>query len=125
MDGVLETLPELPAPGFTYLHFMPPHMPYVPRRDFTGLFTDGWSPLIKKTHRLAPGVSQERLVELRMTYDQFVADLDSEFGRLVDYLETSGFMDSGYVIFTSDHGELFERGASGHTTPLAFGPLIR
>ena len=125
MDGVLEMLTELPAPGFTYLHFMPPHMPYVPRREFTGLFTDGWSPPVKKKHRLAPGVSHERLVDLRMSYDQFVVDLDSEFGRLVDYLESSGFMDRGYVIFTSDHGELFERGASGHSTPLVFEPLIR
>jgi arylsulfatase A-like enzyme len=124
MDGVIELLAELPAPYFTYLHFMPPHMPYVPRRAFIGRFDDGWAPPLKKKHRLAPGVSQERLNQLRTTYDEFIADLDSEFGRLIDSLEASGRLDDSYVIFTSDHGELFERGVSGHSTPLMFEPLI-
>ena len=28
------------------------------------------------------------------------------------------------VVITSDHGEMFERGVSGHTTPLIFNPLV-
>ncbi len=125
MEGVIELLDELPAPHFAYLHFMPPHMPYVPRREFIGRFVDGWTPPVKKKHRLAPGVSQDRLDQLRITYDEFVADLDFEFGRLVDYLEASGRLEDSIVIFTSDHGELFERGVSGHSTPLMFEPLTR
>ena len=113
MDGVIELLSELPAPYFTYLHFMPPHMPYIPRRAFIGRFDDGWVPPLKKNHRLAPGVSQERLNQLRITYDEFIADLDSEFGRLVDSLEASGRLEDSYVIFTSDHGELLSVGCQG------------
>ena len=115
----------LPAPSFTYLHFMPPHMPYVPARDFIGAFDDGWSPPEKKKHRLAPGVSPARLNDLRTSYDEFVANLDYEFGRLVDHLETTGRFEDSYIIFTSDHGEYFERGVSGHSTPLLFEPGIR
>ena len=34
-------------------------------------------------------------------------------------------LDNSYLILTSDHGELFERGHRGHTTPLLFEPLLR
>jgi arylsulfatase A-like enzyme len=125
MDGVIGLLDRLPSPGFTYLHFMPPHMPYVPAREFIGMFADGWTPPMKKKHRLAAGVSEQRLNELRTSYDEFIANLDAEFGRLLDHMERSGLLEDSYVIFTSDHGELFERGASGHSTPLVFEPVIR
>ncbi len=124
MDGVMGMLDALPAPSFTYLHFMPPHAPYMPARPFTGMFADGWAPPVKKKHRLSPGVSEERLTSLRDTYDEYVANLDAEFGRLLDHLEASGLLDTSYLIFSSDHGELFERGASGHSTPLVFEPVI-
>ena len=124
-SGVIELLDGLPSPSFTYLHFMPPHMPYVPARDFIGAFNDGWSPPDKKKHRLAPGVSPARLNDLRTSYDEFVLNLDYEFGRLVDHLETTGRFEDSYIIFTSDHGEYFERGVSGHSTPLLFEPGIR
>ncbi len=125
MDGVMALLDTLPSPSFTYLHFMPPHAPYTPARPFLGMFADGWAPPSKKKHRLSPGVSEQRLNSLRDTYDEYVANLDAELGRLLDHLEASGMLDSSYLIFTSDHGELFERGASGHSTPLVFEPLIR
>ena len=125
MDGVMEWLDKLPAPSLAYLHFMPPHAPYVPTRQYAGAFADGWAPETKKKHRLAAGVLQERLNSLRQTYDEFIANLDAEFGRLLDRLEQRGWLENSYVIFTSDHGELFERGASGHSTPLVFEPGIR
>jgi arylsulfatase A-like enzyme len=125
MDGVMGLLDQLPSPSFTYLHFMPPHMPYVPARPYIGIFNDGWGPPPKKKHRLSSGVPQTRLNELRTSYDEFVANLDAEFGRLLDHLESRGQLENSYIIFTSDHGEFFERGATGHSTPLVFEPVIR
>jgi arylsulfatase A-like enzyme len=125
MEGVMGLLDSLPAPFFTYLHFMPPHAPYMPASPYLGQFDDGWAPPPKKKHRLAPGVSEERLTSLRNTYDEYVLNLDAEFGRLLDHLEQTGLLDTSYLIFSSDHGELFERGASGHSTPLVFEPVIR
>ena len=124
-NGLIGLLSDLPAPTFAYLHLMPPHAPYIPRQEFLGRFSDGWQPQAKKKHRLAPGGSQERLDRLRQTYDEFLANLDAEFGRLVDHLERSGVLDNSYVIFTSDHGEMFERGVSGHSSPLLFEPGVR
>jgi arylsulfatase len=125
MDGVMDLLDQLPSPGFTYLHFMPPHMPYMPARPYIGLFDDSWEPPEIKKHRLSSGVPQTRLNTLRKSYDEFIANLDAEFGRLLDHLEKRGQLENSYVIFTSDHGEFFERGATGHSTPLVFEPVIR
>lgn len=123
-NGVQDLLEESATPYFKYIHLMPPHEPYVPTREFIGLFDDGWSPEEIKPHRLAPNIPQKRLNERRQSYDEFIANLDDEFGKLLDFLDTSGLMESAYIIFTSDHGELFERGVHGHSTPLMFEPVI-
>jgi len=124
-QGVMHLLSSLPAPFFAYIHFMPPHEPYTPTRQFLGVFDDGWTPPELKKHRLAAGVSQQRLNDRRQTYDEFVANLDAELGRLLDHLEQSGLLENSYIIITSDHGELFEKGEHGHSTPLLFEPVIR
>jgi len=124
VNGVQELLEDTDAPFFKYIHLMPPHEPYVPTREFIGLFDDGWSPEEIKPHRLAPNVPQKRLNERRQSYDEFIANLDDEFGKLMNFLDNSGLRESSYIIFTSDHGELFERGVHGHSTPLMFEPVI-
>ena len=125
MDGVIEMLDELPQPFFSYLHFMAPHEPYVPTSQFMGSFDDGWAPPAKKRHPLGFRIPQERLDNRRQTYDEYIANIDDELGRALDHLEASGLLDNSYVIVTSDHGELFERGVHGHSTPLVFEPVIR
>jgi membrane-anchored protein YejM (alkaline phosphatase superfamily) len=43
--------------------------------------------------------------------------LDSQYGRIIRHLETSGLLDSTIVIITSDHGEEFmEKGYWGHNS---------
>lgn len=117
-------LGSLKAPFFSYIHFMPPHAPYRPSNGFIGMFADHWKPAKKEAHPLSQKKSQARLNELRRDYDEFIANLDAEFGRLLDYLDASGLMDTSYVIFTSDHGELFERGETGHVSPLLYEEIV-
>ena len=124
MEGVMSLLEELPSPFFSYIHLMPPHSPYRPSRHFHKMFNDGWEPQPKERHPLGDG-HQTNYPGKRQTYDEFIANLDYEFGRLLDNLEKTGFLDSSYLILTSDHGELFERGHRGHSTPLLFEPLLR
>ncbi len=126
MDGLIGLMDELQstAPFLAYLHLMPPHAPYTPTRRFLGKFNDGWAPPALKKHRLANGVSEARLVSLRQSYDEFIANLDDELGRLFAHLEQSGLLENSYVIITSDHGELFERGEHGHSTSLVLKPVI-
>jgi arylsulfatase A-like enzyme len=97
----------------------------MPTSQFLGMFDDDWIPEPKKRHRLSTRVPEERLNSRRATYDEFIANLDAEFGRLIKHLETTGILENSYVIVTSDHGELFERGVHGHSTPLLFEPVIR
>jgi len=42
----------------------------------------------------------------------------------MDSLEESGILDNSYVIVTSDHGEMFERGEKAHASVLLYEPLV-
>lgn len=124
IDGARSLLTSLQAPFFSYVHFMPPHAPYRPSKEYIGLFEDKWKPAKKDAHPLSAKIPQARLNELRREYDEFIVNLDAEFGRLLDHLDASGLMNTSYVILTSDHGELFERGENGHVSPLLYEEIV-
>jgi len=123
-SGVASLIPTLPEPFFTYLHLYPPHAPYRATNRFDSKFIDGWWPEPKPVHRLSDGFSEAKLTSTRRSYDEYIASLDWEFGKLLDSWETEGVFENSYVIITSDHGEMFERGETRHTTPLLFDPVI-
>lgn len=125
IDWTMHQLERMPQPFFAYLHFLPPHDPYTPRREFVDLFDDGWNPVPKPLHPLSDGQPETTLNKIRGRYDEFIAYADHEFGRLIDYMDRNGILEDTCVILTSDHGELFERGIWGHTTPVLFEPVIR
>lgn len=123
-DWLMRALGDLPAPYLLYLHALPPHEPYYTRRDFVDRFVDGWRPAAKETHFAAEGHSQEFLNEQRRHYDEYVAYVDAEFGRLSDFMLEQGMLENTCVVVTSDHGELFERGIRGHVTPALYEPVV-
>jgi len=125
MDGLFEIINNSPQPFFSYIHLLPPHSPYMPTSQFLDTFDDGWSPQQKKYHKLGTRVPQAKINFFRQRYDEFIANLDFEFGQLLGKLEGQGLLQNSYVILTSDHGEMFERGTHGHSTPLVFEPVIR
>jgi arylsulfatase A-like enzyme len=121
-DEILQT----PQPFLGYFHFMPPHDPYTPHLDFYGYFeNDGFKVAEKPNDIFAPVRPFELMLAKRREYDEFILYLDREFGRLFDHLESSGLLENTWVVFTSDHGELFERGIQGHITPAFYQPLVR
>jgi arylsulfatase A-like enzyme len=112
------------SPFLAYFHLWSPHDPYNARRDFIGIFPDDLSLAVKSRHPFAGNdLSEARLRAYRLEYDEFIADLDAEFGRLMSTLERAGALKNTYVIVTSDHGELFERGEFGHATALMYAPV--
>lgn len=123
-DGVMAAIDSLPQPFLAYFHLFPPHEPYRPHRDFVGIFNDGQTPVAKDPHVLSPGLSQEMLDQWRVEYDEYLAFTDAEFGRVYDFMDKIGIFDNTYVILTSDHGQLFERGVHGHVTELLYEPII-
>ncbi len=116
---ILRLSAESSRPYFAYFHLYSPHEPYKPHRRFTSLFVgDGYRPPFKPHHPLAGNFSDDDLLHKRLIYDQLIANVDAEFGKLMDTLETAGALENTWVIVTSDHGQLFERGDHGHGTNL-------
>ena len=116
IDWIEEQVVTLPQPFMGYFHLLPPHEPYTTRKEFIDIFTDGWQPTEKPKLFGAQNMPQAALNRERRLYDEFIAFTDAEFGRLMDNLEQQGVLDNTYIILTSDHGELFERGIRGHVT---------
>jgi arylsulfatase A-like enzyme len=113
-------------PFMGYVHYLPPHAPYVPNKGFYQLFNDDnhlFEP--KPASIFAPGERQEKFFQTnRRNYDAFIAEVDAEFGRLYRRLKRAGALENTILVLTSDHGELFERGLMGHTTPALYDPVI-
>jgi arylsulfatase A-like enzyme len=114
------------SPYFGYFHFWSPHEPYSARKEFIGKFPEELNLQEKPRHPLAANnLSYPVLRGYRREYDEFLADLDAEFGKLMSNLEASGALKDSYVILTSDHGEMFERGEQGHASALMYAPVTQ
>lgn len=70
-------------------------------------------------------IPQIELNKSRQDYDSFILHVDSEFGRLFQFLEDNKILDNTWVIFTSDHGEMHERGIWGHMTRSLHQPVVK
>ena len=125
LAGLVKMFSEAKSPSFSYIHLFPPHAPYSPLRQFYGKFwNDNYFPPSKPQHKLSDGQDERKVYIGRLSYDEYVATLDYEFGRFLDALDAAGVLDNSYLIVTSDHGEIFERGDKGHDTPLLYDPVI-
>jgi arylsulfatase A-like enzyme len=131
VDWMLSEIKTLKSPFLGYFHYLPPHSPYNTRREFAGAFADdGLGQYIEKP-RLLPfgdGIDKPQNFEYqakqRQAYDEFILYADSELGRLYDAFEKSGVLENTWFVFTSDHGEMCERGTFGHRTPVLYQPVI-
>ena len=79
----------------------------------------------KPTHFFTEGRDKKFLSNKREQYDEYIAYVDAEFGRLYEYLDQIGELDNTILILTSDHGEMFERGIENHLTAVMYEPLLR
>lgn len=127
--GVLHELQELDErqePYFSYFHLFSPHFPYKPGRKYWKLFiNDGFQPLSKPMHPLGFDMSDDEVFSKRTLYDQQVAHVDAEFGNLIEKLDAEGALENSFVVVTSDHGEIFERGFYGHGGVILYEPAIK
>ncbi len=128
IDWLGSLVENTPQPFFNYFHLMPPHAPYKTHIDFYERFQDdNWKPVPKPLDLFGEksNIRYEDIWKKRTSYDEFILYADREFGRFFDNLEKSGLLENTWVILTSDHGEMFERGVFGHFTPLLYQPVIR
>ena len=126
VNWIANTLTVLSQPFFGYFHFLPPHAPYRPPSEFAGRFDrDGYHAVDKPVDEFVLDGAVKLQPKYRAEYDEFILYVDREFGRLYDQLEKSGLLENSWLVFTSDHGEMFERGMKGHDTDTLYQPIVR
>ncbi len=111
-------------PVFLVVHSYRAHAPYRtgPEEDLSGwdALMERSEEMVREERAIQPAGSRARALlraapEMRALYDRGVQDLDQEFGRLADGIRSRGLLESGYLVFTSDHGEAFgENEDMGH-----------
>ncbi|MBM4015732.1 MAG: sulfatase, partial [Planctomycetes bacterium] len=99
VDRVLQDVDELVPGGgppdgvrkpfFVWAHFYDPHLPYAPKRP----------------PQLTPEQAADPVVLQKALYEQELAELDTELGRLFRGLADKKVMDQLVVVIAADHGE--------------------
>ena len=109
-------------PFFAFLNYFDAHEPYVPPAEYRGPLRD---PAQAPAGLPVPARLSWRWTSMRRRhgtssmardcYDDCIAFLDDQLGRLLDELRGQGLLDNTVVIITSDHGEAFgDHGLFGH-----------
>ena len=126
IDWLGQRLVHVPQPFFGYFHMLPPHGPYNTELAFYNHFRDdGLKVMDKPPDVFSEDVSDATLFKRRTEYDEFILYVDREFGRFYDTLDKTGLLENSWIVLTSDHGEMFERGISAHSTDALYQPVIR
>ncbi len=133
--AALRVLGEKPArPFFLYLHYIDPHLPYLPPGEFRpspfeagplfsarALVENLTAPLFGAYQRPATDLADAN----RGLYRGEVSYLDAAVGKLFEELDSRGLLKNAVVVVTSDHGEEWrDHGLTGHGTSL-FEELVR
>lgn len=94
-------------PSFLWVHYIDPHGPYDPPPEWTPSFThEGRIPVDPEKiseWMLEPSVSDA--LDYVDRYDEEIAFLDVQVGRLLDSYTEAVDPDDAYMLFTADHGE--------------------
>jgi len=122
----LSTRRQLERPYFAFLNFFDAHAPYQLPRAGVHRFTDK-PPDVREQNFIQdwaalsnPNPSDLNIAVVRDAYDNCIADLDEQLGRLIDELERRGVLERTWVIIVADHGESFgeHKGVYLHGTSL-------
>lgn len=110
-------------PLFLFTHYFDAHYEYMDQRDWS--WADEYKGWLRnendyenliKNRQMVNAEENRWLVDL---YEEEIAYVDREVGRLVDALEKRGKLDRTLIIVVADHGEEFlDHDSYGHTTTL-------
>jgi arylsulfatase A-like enzyme len=111
----LESRRDDSRPFFLYLHYMDPHTSYIAPEPFYSKYStefesslDGnHGPIVAFNEEGSSEPTAEDIRKLLALYDGEIEYWDTQFGRLMEYFETSGLLDETIVVVTADHGEAF------------------
>jgi arylsulfatase A-like enzyme len=126
-----ELINSMQKPFFIWMHIYPPHAPYLPKDGFMySILKDKVFDTEEKYVELAfvnPYSADRKTTvdQLEMRYDETIASTDHEFGKFLSFLKEKGLFDDSIVIFSSDHGQMFDRGFWGHGGPYLYQSLAQ
>ena len=117
-DGVVDWIgAQGDDPFFLYVHLIGPHDPYDPPADYARRFHEPeWDGRIGRSIRparvatifeVADPLDERVRTAMIGQYDAAIAYADTQLGRLIEALRTSGKLDRTLVVVTADHGEEF------------------
>lgn len=100
---------DLSRPFMTFMFFESPHANYYfPRENVVR------EPYIEDLNYATMDLTRD-IKKIKARYDNACNHLDSQYGRIIDYLRQHALLDSTIVLITGDHGEEFmEKGHWGH-----------
>ncbi len=117
-DKVAGRLEELGryAPFFLWFHFLNPHGPYFPPRNFIPADGDEQMRIDSIKYELkGDGYPKSEKGDIVKLYDGEIQYVDHALGELLQVMEEEGFFENTIVVLTADHGEEFwEHNARGH-----------
>ncbi|MEO6194936.1 MAG: sulfatase [Thermoanaerobaculia bacterium] len=119
-------------PLLLYIHYIDPHGPYQPPREWPRKFATGqpekeWvragdpNPIANWLYKgkPKPELTPADLQHLKDLYDDEIAFFDQRFAELLRAIRGAGLMDDSILVFVSDHGEEFlEHGEIKHCRTL-------
>lgn len=119
---------ERDKPFCCFVSTIEPHDAYVPPRKFYDLYkpdeiplpetlrgeTTGKPEVVKRMRSVWESMTDADWQKTRACYWAVISYIDSEIGRLMDYLREKGLEEDTIIIFTSDHGDML--GAHGLAT---------
>lgn len=109
-------------PFFLWLSIPDPHPPYMVCEPYASMYDDTDMPKpiwtsdemynkpfrqrqVVEWNRLEHDYPNDDILKLRRIYWGMVSYIDTEMGKLIDHLNTTGMADNTIVIFTADHGD--------------------
>jgi arylsulfatase A-like enzyme len=113
-DQALEWIDRVKDGGsfFLWLHYMDPHGPYIPPREYRAYFRDSHEtkhvPLSAIPKYQRRGRKEGPITDLgfyKTEYDREIKYLDDEIGRLISELSWQGLDMNTLIVFSADHGE--------------------
>ncbi|MBX7256840.1 MAG: sulfatase [Candidatus Hydrogenedentes bacterium] len=138
-DAALNAIKDATSPYFLYVHYIDPHAPYNPPKQYESVF-GGRSPLSEGDKKAADdsleylkdkvydvlriqdvrkfsAISPQGREELKRRYDEDCRFTDDELARLLASIKKSH--PNTIIVIMSDHGEEFwEHGSMGHGTTM-------
>jgi len=137
--SMLDETVDTDSPFFAWIHYMEPHQPYYPPKQYIEKHHDSGYDIghvkrvVSDANQARPdivdgtmeqAVSERDIAAIRDFYAAATNYVDAEIGNLLDGLERRGLLDDTIVVVTADHGEeLFDHGDLGHR-PKLYDELI-